>query len=206
MKQNPKLKNELNFSVCILEARFVTWSNPPPLSSFGTNTSLNNGYTGNQAQPASSTTVSTYVELYAFGPFQSCGKNWPMKIVPATYVDGHKKIIHFGGVEESSNGMGHVPPPSAFEFKVVLSSSDSKKLSETSEISSDRSSMNENNRKILEGYEIQMVMREIIASNGQTNVIGVAVFNLGESVQSAHVWKKLIREEQMKVDSSAGGI
>lgn len=172
------------------------------------------------------------MELYAFGPFQSTSRNWPIKIVPAGYVDSLKKLVVFsdggGGGDDDDDDLTNGPTTTtstsssnssaAFEFKVTVSSSEAKRLADSLSMSvasasassgTGRSSssaagaiderINED-RKILEAYEIELVMREIVASSGQTCVIGVAVFNLAETIQSAHVWRRLIREEQLRAD------
>lgn len=152
-----KLKTEFSFSVRIIEARFLTWCN---------NSGLTYG-------PFSGQTASTtYVEIYALGPFPMI-KHWPKKLVNASHMDQLKEIVYF---EDDS-----------FEFKINVSSQDAKKLLQ--------------DKKFLDNYELEMIVREI-SSSGQTSVIGVAVFNLSQSVQSAHVWKKLIHEEQIKEQQS----
>lgn len=108
------------------------------------------------------------------------------------------KAIYFGSV--GSSGEDRTSPSAQFDFNILLSSPEAKKIIDDQ--SEESASVEE--RKILEPYEIQIVMREIVAVNGQTNLIGVAVFNLAEVVESAHVWKRLIREEQMRKDTTGG--
>lgn len=153
---------------------------------------MSNGHSTSASSP---TTI--YMELYAFGPFQTGSRNWPVKIIPAGYVDPMKQMVVFG----DENG-------TAFEFKVIVSSSEAKRLAEsTNAIEAPHHSrsgttplITNDDRKILEAYEIELVMREIVAATGQTNVIGVSVFNLSETIPSAQVWRRLIREEQMRAD------
>ena len=127
--------------------------------------------------PFSSQSVSnTYVEIYVLGSFPML-KYWSKKIVHASHIDQLKEIVYF--------------EDNPFEFKINVSLQDAKKLLQ--------------DKKFLDNYELQMIVREINAS-GQTFVIGVSVFNLSQSVQSAHVWKRLIHEEQMKEQHAGGGL
>lgn len=195
------MKTELILNVRVLEARSVVWCQPPASSPSQNITNNNREQQSNNENipnghaTTSSSPTTIFMEVYAFGPFQTVSRNWPMKIIPAGYVDTVKRVVVYG--DETG---------SAFEFKVSVGSSEAKRLCDSiaaGEFSSPRGNPNTNSvedRKILESYEIELVMREIVATTGQTNVIGVAVFNLSEAIQSAHVWRRLIREEQMRAD------